>query len=157
MDEIDRKIIELLADDGRRSLADIGAVVGLSTSAVNERIRRLVATGAIRRFTIDADPDALGLGILAFVWVGLGMEADEAAFRAFASGHRAVIECHHVTGPWSYLIKARLATLDELEAFLAELKGRRFIARSETIIGLSTVVDAPLAPRARQPGREGEN
>lgn len=147
MDEIDRKIISLLASDGRRSLADLGSVVGLSTSAVNERIRRLVAGGAIRRFTIDADPRALGLGILAFVWVGLAADADEAAFRAFAASHPSVTECHHVTGPWSYLVKIRVATLDDLEGFLGELKGRRLIARSETILGLSTVVEAPFAPR----------
>ncbi len=59
MDEIDRKIIGILAQDLRRSLTDIGAAVELSPSSVNERIRRLVASGVIRRFTIDADHRAL--------------------------------------------------------------------------------------------------
>ena len=112
MDDIDRKLVGLLAIDSRRALAELGAAVGLSTSAVNERIRRLSTAGAIRRFTIDADPEALGLGILAFVWVGLSADADEASFRAFAASHPAVVECHHVTGPWSYLIKIRVGTLD---------------------------------------------
>ena len=67
MDTSDRKIIDLLAEDARRSLASIGDVVGLSPSAVNERIRRLVAAGAIRRFTLEVDPVALGLPI----WAGL--------------------------------------------------------------------------------------
>ena len=63
MDDIDRKIVGLLAEDGRRSLADIGAVVSLSPSAVNERIRRMVNCGAIRRFTVEADHRALGFEV----------------------------------------------------------------------------------------------
>lgn len=141
MDKIDRKITALLAEDARRSLADMGEAVGLSPSAVNERIRRLTASGAIRRFTVDADPAALGLGVTAFVLIGLDYEAGEEAFRAFAVAHPSVAECHHVTGGWSYLLKVRLADLAALEAFLAELKVRRFLARSETMIALSTAVE----------------
>jgi Lrp/AsnC family transcriptional regulator, leucine-responsive regulatory protein len=146
MDTVDRKIIKLLAEDARRSLADIGAVVQLSASAVNERIRRLVAAGAIRRFTVDADHRALGLDVLAFVFVALAGDADEAGFRAFAAAHPRVAECHHVTGGWSYLIKLRVAGLAELEAFLSEMKQHRFLARSETTIALSTVTETAFTP-----------
>ncbi|NVD42109.1 Lrp/AsnC family transcriptional regulator [Ensifer sp. HO-A22] len=139
MDEIDRKIIGILAQDSRRSLTDIGAAVELSPSSVNERIRRLVASGVIRRFTIDADHRALGLDVLAFVWVGLSPDADEEAFRTFMAGHPSVAECHHVTGAWSYCVKVRMPSLGDIEPFLAELKRRRFLARSETVIALSTV------------------
>lgn len=141
MDAIDRKIISLLAQDARRSLADMGEAVGLSPSAVNERIRRLTASGAIRRFTVDADPAALGLGVTAFVLVALDYEAGEEVFKAFVADHPSVAECHHVTGAWSYLLKIRVADLAALELFLAELKTRRFLARSETMVALSTAVE----------------
>lgn len=144
MDEIDRKIIAILAQDSRRSLTDIGAAVELSPSSVNERIRRLVASGVVRSFTIDADHRALGLDVLAFVWVGLSADADEAAFRAFMATHPSVAECHHVTGAWSYCVKVRMASLGDIEPFLAELKHRRFLARSETVIALSTVRETPF-------------
>lgn len=147
MDKIDRTIITLLAEDARRSLADIGSVVGLSASAVNERIRRLVAAGAIRRMTVDADPAALGLPILAFVWVALAPGADEAAFRAFAATDPAIAECHHVTGGWSYLVKVHAGSLGEIEGFLSALKDQGFVARTETIIALSSVVAGPYMPR----------
>ena len=146
MDEIDRKIIELLAEDARRALADIGAVVGLSPSSVNERIRRLVASGAIRRFTVDADPAALGLPVLAYVFVGLNYEAGEAAFKAFVSAAPEVVECHHMTGGWSYLIKLRVDSLHGIESFLEQLKEQRFLARSETMISLSTVCERGFVP-----------
>lgn len=147
MDDIDLKIISLLSDDSRRSLADIGGTVGLSTSATNERIRRLASSGAIRRFTVDVDPDLVGLRTLAFIWVALREDADEAAFRAFAGAHPAILECHHVTGAWSYLVKVRVGDPTEIENFLGELKAHRFLGRSETVIALSSAVAGPFIPK----------
>ncbi|GEO84979.1 Lrp/AsnC family transcriptional regulator [Ciceribacter naphthalenivorans] len=141
MDITDKKIAALLAEDARRSLADIGEAVGLSASAVNERIRRLAASGVIKRFTVDADHALLGLAVTAFVLVGLDYDAGEEAFKAFAADHPSVAECHHVTGGWSYLLKVRVRDLAGLETFLAELKARRFLSRSETMIVLSTAVE----------------
>ena len=146
MDDIDRKILALLAADARRSLADIGGVVGLSPSAVNERIRRLTASGAIRRFTVDADPAALDLSTLAFVWLALREDADEAAFRAHAAADPAILECHHVTGSWSYLVKVRVGSTADLEGFLAGLKRLGVIGRTETIIALSSPVAGAFVP-----------
>ncbi|MCF1450239.1 AsnC family transcriptional regulator [Agrobacterium vitis] len=147
MDIIDRKIVSLLAEDARRSLADIGNIVELSASAVNERIRRLTASGAIRRVTVDADPSAFDLPVIAFVWIALAADADEASFRTYAASQSAIAECHHVTGQWSYLIKVHVASLAEIEAFLAAMKQNRFLARSETIIALSSVVPGPFMPK----------
>lgn len=146
MDILDRKIIDLLAADARRSLADIGAQVGLSASAVNERIRRLSAAGVIRRFTVEADFSALDLPITAFLLIGLNYEAGEEAFRDFVSVHPSVAECQHVTGGWSYLLKIRVANLAGVERFLSELKQPRFLARSETMIALSTVTERGHLP-----------
>src|SRR6218665_528764 len=146
MDETDRKIIGLLAEDSRRALADIGGWVGLSPSAVNERIRRLVASGAIRRFTVDVDPAALGQEVLAFVFVGLNYDAGEEDFRAFIAALPCVMDCHHVTGGWSYLIKLRVSSLADVEGFLQSLKERRYLARSETMLALSTVAEKSFLP-----------
>ena len=146
MDDIDRIIIGLLARDARRALADIGAHVGLSPSAVNERVRRLVASGAIQRFTVAADAQALDLPLLAFVWIALPERADEAAFRAHAAADPQIEECHHVTGDWSYLIKMRTASLTDLELFLAGLKARGFVGRSQTVLALSSPVPGAYVP-----------
>jgi Lrp/AsnC family leucine-responsive transcriptional regulator len=147
MDDIDRTIIKLLAQDARRALADIGGAVGLSASSVNERIRRLAAGGAIRRFTVAADPAALGLPVLAFVWIALAPDADEAAFRSFAAAEPSIVSCHHVTGAWSYLAQARVASLEDVETFLGRLKTSGFVARTETTLALSSVLPDILVPR----------
>jgi len=146
MDAVDHKIIEMLAMDARRSLADIGETVGLSPSSVNERMRRLTANGSIRRFTVDVDPHALGLPVLAFLWVALKPDADEVAFRAYAAAHASIVECHHVTGVWSYLIKVRVTSLPGLETFLEELKWHSFLGQSETVIALSSPVPGGFVP-----------
>ena len=149
MDETDRIIIDLLAADSRRSLADIGAHIGLAPSSVNERIRRLVDAGVIRRFTVETDPVSLGLPILVFVWIALREDADEAAFRAHATSDPAILECHHVTGPWSYLLKLRLPAIEGIEEALARLKATGFLARSETVLALSSAVPGAHVPAAR--------
>jgi len=146
MDEIDHRIIDLLAEDSRRALADIGALVGLSASSVNERMRRLVAQGAIRRFTVEIDPAAAGVPVLVFVWLALREAADEAAFRAHAAAHPAILECHHVTGGWSYLIKLRVGEIGEIEGFLGGLKSGGFLGRSETVLALSSPVPGVFVP-----------
>ena len=144
MDKIDRKIIGLLAADSRRSLADIGGAVGLAPSSVNERIRRLSDSRAIRRFTVEVDPVAIGTPITAFIWIEI--RNDEEGFRKTAAAHPDIAECHHVTGAWSYLLKVRVETIAGIEGFLTELKAKGQIGRSETFLALSTVKDAVIPP-----------
>ena len=115
---------------------------------MNERIRRLVGRGAIRRFTVEADPVALNLGILAFVWVAAGDTSGEVAFRAFATEDARVVECHHVTGEWSFLMKVRLESLAALEGFLAELKSEGYAGRSQAVVALSSPAPDVFVPPA---------
>lgn len=147
MDDIDLKIIGLLALDAKRSLADIGSSVGLAPSSVNERIRRLTTSGAIRRFTLDLDPAAMGMQTLVFVWIALREDADETAFREYVENHPLILECHHVTGAWAYLVKLRVNAPPEIEGFLADLKEHRFLGRSETVIALSSPVPGSFTPK----------
>ncbi|MGP3696380.1 Lrp/AsnC family transcriptional regulator [Rhodobacter sp. NSM] len=146
MDDLDRQIVGLLAQDARRALTEVAGQVGLSVSAVNERVKRLAVSGVIRRFTVDASPEALGLPVLALIWVAVP-HSREAAFRSFAAEHPAITECHHVTGAWSYLIHLRVSGLDGVEAFLDRLKSDGLLERSETMLALSTIRTAPLVPR----------
>lgn len=110
----------------------------------------MTASGLIRRFTAELDPDAVMLGTLVFVWIALREDADEEAFRCFATSCDAILECHHVTGAWSYLVKLRFASTTGIESFLAELKVRKFLGRSETMIALSSPVPDILVRRIRK-------
>jgi Lrp/AsnC family leucine-responsive transcriptional regulator len=106
LDDIDRRLLSYLQEDGAMACADLGGRVGLSGSSINDRLRKLRARGVLRRLTAEIDPAALGLDLLAFVLVVV--EADEAGFRRAMAASAEVLECHHVTGEFSYLLKLRL-------------------------------------------------
>ena len=144
MDDIDRQICMLLSEDARQSLAQLGGQVGLSTSAVNDRLRRLMQSGAIRRMRADVDPAAVDQPVTAFVWLLLAQGADEARFRLEIGALAEVTACHHVTGPWSYLIQIRVASLAAVEEFLSRMKAEGWVGRSETMLTLTAVVEPPF-------------
>lgn len=147
MDDIDRKITSYIQADGRASYADIGAAAGLSVSAVNERLKKLQAGGVIQGWGARISPKAAGLDVLAFVEVLLDRPEHDAPFRDAMRATPAVQECHHVTGDWSYLLKVRVPDTDALERFLSErLKSLPGVARSHTVIALSSVKETPILP-----------
>lgn len=138
LDEIDRKIILLLQEDCRRPLAALGAAVGLSISATNERVKRLQARGIVRGCVAVVAPRAVGIDVCAFVWVLLDRPEAEAGFLAGVAALPAVQEAHHVTGPYSYLLKLRARDTAALERLLAAVKALPGVTRTETQLALSS-------------------
>ena len=76
MDGIDRRIVEMLADNGRLSYAEMARQVGLSGPAVHERVGKLEAAGVITGYQAQVDPDAVGLGVTAFIGIVQSAESD---------------------------------------------------------------------------------
>ncbi|MGH6894024.1 MAG: Lrp/AsnC family transcriptional regulator [Dongiaceae bacterium] len=152
MDAIDRIIISRVQADGSLTYAEIGAAAGLSASAVNDRLKRLRAEGVIRRMTAEVDPAAVGLTLLAFVLVAVNDSAGEAAFRDAVKAAPEILECHHLTGDFSYLLKLRLRDTAHLERFLMDrLKPLAGVTRTHTLIALSSVKETHILP-ASLPG-----
>ena len=152
LDDTDRHILGLVQQDDRLSLAALGKQVGLAPSSVNDRIRRLVDGGAIQGFHARIAPEAVGLELLAFIFVGWSDPAAEAPFLKRISAATAVQECHHVTGAWNYLLKVRLANTRELEQFLDDaIKNVRGVQRTETLIVLSSAKETAELPLAVEP------
>jgi Lrp/AsnC family transcriptional regulator, leucine-responsive regulatory protein len=139
LDDIDRQLLELLQKDDRLSLADLGKGVGLAASSVNERVKRLVTRGVIEGFHARVAPEALGLDILAFVFVSWSDQAGEAPFLARVNASPSVLECHRVTGAWNYLLKVRVSDTRALERFLGDvIQSLQGVQRIETLIALSS-------------------
>ncbi len=139
MDAVDRKILVAVQEDSSLTYAQIGAAVGLSASSVNDRLKRLRAEGALRRLTAEVAPAAFELHLLAFILVVVADGAGEAEFRARMSEAPEVLECHHVTGEFSYLLKLRLRDTAQLERFLMDrLKPIKGVGRTQTLIALSS-------------------
>jgi Lrp/AsnC family leucine-responsive transcriptional regulator len=138
-DAADLKILEMLQQNGRTPYAELGKAVGLAVSSVNERVRKLHERGVIESVYSALSPAAMGLDLLAFVFIGWTDPATEGPFLARVEAEPAIMECHHVTGTWNYLLKVRTRTTRDLEAFLnAVVKAVPGVQRTETLIVMSS-------------------
>jgi Lrp/AsnC family leucine-responsive transcriptional regulator len=147
MDATDRKILDHVQRRGRDTYAEIGETAGLSVSAVNERLRKLEARGIIRAWRAEVDPSAMGRPVLAFVMVEVAGVKEDAAFRKAIRRLSEVLECHAVTGEWSYMLKVRLAALEDLESFISsQLRPMAGVARAETWLATSSIKETSVVP-----------
>jgi Lrp/AsnC family leucine-responsive transcriptional regulator len=147
MDPIDKKILSVLQTESRTSCDKISSVVGLSVSAVNERIKRLQKQQIILNWGVHICPKKIGLDILSFVSILLGEKSDEKKFINEISKIPEVLECHHITGEWSYLIKIRCKNIHHLEQILGErIKPIPGILRTHTTIALSSPLERTVLP-----------
>ncbi len=137
MEDIDRQIVRLLAADGRMSWTDLGRATGLSTSAAQQRVRRLEQRGVLRGYAAVVDPEAVGLPLTAFISLTPfdPSAPDDAPERL--EGLPEVEACHSVAGQESYILKVRVASPGELEALLATIRARAGVSTRTTIV-LST-------------------
>ena len=149
MDEIDRNITVALQLDGSAGLAELAKVAGLSVSATAERVKRLEERRVIRGWRADLDPVAAGCPLLVHILVTVAPGRDETAFRKAMRRQDAVLECHAITGDWTYLLKVRLADLPALDAFLNdELRAQSGVQRVETLLAIATVKETSILPVA---------
>jgi Lrp/AsnC family leucine-responsive transcriptional regulator len=122
LDRIAWKIIEELQRDARISWAELGRRVGLTTPAVADRVHRLEKLGVIRGFHADISLERLGLPILIFVRLSMaGPESLVRSFQLQVKSWPEVLECHRVTGSDSFILKARVVSMEHLERFLDNL------------------------------------
>jgi Lrp/AsnC family leucine-responsive transcriptional regulator len=142
LDKTDRLLLDLLQGDDRLPLAQLSKRIGAPASTINDRIKRLERQGLIAGFHARLSPEALGLNLLAFMLVSWNSPKVEQAFLKKIKASPVVVECHHVTGAWNYLLKLRLESTRELEKFLADtVKSVKGVERTETLIVLSSVKD----------------
>ena len=139
LDDTDRKLVGLLQDDGLKSMAELSKAIGIAPSTLNDRVKRLGRLGIITGTHAKIDPSAIGLGLLAFVFVGWNDTIVESDFLKRIAQAPEVLECHHVTGGWNYLLKVRVRDTRALEGFLSNvLKQIKGLQRTETLIALSS-------------------
>jgi Lrp/AsnC family leucine-responsive transcriptional regulator len=123
IDRIDRRILSILQADGRITTTDLAERVGLSATAVSERLKRLTRDGFVRGYGARLDPQKLGRGLLVFVEVMLDRTSPDVfdAFAAAVTRAPEVMECHMVAGGFDYLIKSRVRDMAAYRHFLADV------------------------------------
>ncbi|MDO4487569.1 MAG: Lrp/AsnC family transcriptional regulator [Eubacteriales bacterium] len=135
MDSIDRKILELLAEDSGRSAADMSEEVRLSVPAINKRISKMKETGIIKKQTVILDGESVGKPVMAFVMIELGDFGKSDRLLKMLSEDRDVLECYAVTGEFDYILKICASGIDSLETKLLEMK-KECVVKSHTILCL---------------------
>jgi Lrp/AsnC family leucine-responsive transcriptional regulator len=142
LDEFDRRLLEVVAREGRISIAELAVRVGLSKSPVQARLRRLEARGVIRGYRALLDPAAMGREHVAFVEVRLS-DTREAALGEFNAAVLRLPEieaCHMIAGSFDYLLKVRTSGMPAYRALLAEHISRLpHVAATSTYVAMETV------------------
>jgi Lrp/AsnC family leucine-responsive transcriptional regulator len=138
VDTVDRKIIAALRLNGRATYAELGRQVGLSASAVHERVGKLESTGVITGYHAVVDPMAVGLGVTALVGIHPTDTADDEDVAAALARLPEVESCYGVAGDDAFVVKVRVATVDTLERTLGRLRRIDGVARTRTTVVLST-------------------
>ena len=120
LDELDRKILEQLQADGRMSNQQLSEEIGLSPSPCLRRLRQLEGDGVIRSYVALVDPEAVGLGVTAFVRIRLDQQDDRhlALFEEAVAEFPEVMECYLMTGEADYQLRVLVGSLGEFEDFL---------------------------------------
>lgn len=146
MDLVDKKLLFLLQEDGRTSCDSLSTEVGLSVSAVSERIKKLQKHKIITGWEARINPKKVGLELLAFVEIAIDGQVNTRLFLEQMEAIPEILECHHMTGGWSYLLKVRCKNTDHFENVLTKIKTATGVSRTHTSIALSSPVDRTKLP-----------
>lgn len=140
LDDMDRKLLGLLAEDATRSYAELSKLLHLSAPAVHERVKRLKRDGVIRRTVAALDGPKIGRPLLAFVHIdteGWGKSAQLLAL----SAEPEVEEIHSVAGDACMLFKVRTRDAQALEDLLAKIYNCPGVKGTRSYITLSTYME----------------
>ncbi|HEV3055093.1 MAG TPA: Lrp/AsnC family transcriptional regulator [Solirubrobacteraceae bacterium] len=140
IDEVDRKILALLVDDGRRTYDDIARQVALSAPAVKRRVDRLRASGALLGFTAVLDHNALGDHTEALIELFFSPGTQLDAVADTLSEHVEVLEAWSVTGEADAIARVRTRDNTDLERLIRALQRDGHVVRTRSQVVLSQLV-----------------
>lgn len=144
MENLDRQILALLARDGRMSYTDLGKATGLSTSAAQQRVRKLEQRGAITGYRAEVAAEALGLMLTAFVEVKPFSPEQPDDTPELLGDIEQVVSCYSVAGEANYLLKVQVVNAAELEDVLAAIRSKGRVSTHTTVVLSTPYEDRPL-------------
>lgn len=142
IDPFDRKIMDLLARDGRMPVTALAERVGLSKTPCQVRLKRLIDEGYIQGFRAVLSTRKLGNDHVCFVEVKLSSTVENAldAFNAAVRLMPEVEECHMIAGRFDYLLKVRTESIRKYREVLGEkISSLPFVSSTSTSVSMQTV------------------
>ncbi len=117
LDDVDKRILELLSRDGRMSVKDLAQNVGLSSPSTSDRIRRLEERGVIRGFTVEVDPESIGFTLQAIIRVR-PLPGKLHVVQQLIEQIPEISECDKVTGDDCFIARLHVRSIEELDTIL---------------------------------------
>ena len=163
-DDIDLHILALLQENCKLPLAKIGEKVGLSAPSVIERIKKLEDNEVIVGYPAIVNARRLGKDVTAFIGVSINHPKLIEQFEQDITRLDDVLECHHVTGQHTLLLKVKTKSTSTLEDLISTIRSIEGVERTETMVVLSTHCErtqvnvsydaTPVVKRSRRNGGE---
>jgi Lrp/AsnC family leucine-responsive transcriptional regulator len=144
VEETDRKIVSLLARNGRMSFTELARQAGLSVSAVHQRVRRLEQDGVIKGYAAMFNPEDVGLPLTAFVSVKPFDAAAPDDLPLRLQDLTAIEACHSVAGEENYILKVRVASPAALEDLLSQIRTLGRVSTRTTVVLSTPYENRPL-------------
>jgi Lrp/AsnC family leucine-responsive transcriptional regulator len=137
-DTIDLQIIDALQEHGRMPHAKLADQVGLSAPSVIERVKKLEDSGVITGYHAAIDARMVGKDVTAFIGVSIGHPRTINLFEDTVAQMPDILECHHVTGEHTVLLKVKTHNTASLEQLIRTIRLIDGVTRTETMVVLST-------------------
>lgn len=156
LDDTDRTLLTTLQEDARQTNAELARRVELSATGLHKRLRRLESAGIITGYVARVDREAVGYDMLCFVQVTLQRHEPDAVdnFRREVQTMPEVLECHHLTGEFDYLLKVVVRNRKHLEQFilhtLTPVRGMDKIRTSLVLSEIKATAAIPLTEPSTQ-------
>jgi Lrp/AsnC family leucine-responsive transcriptional regulator len=150
LDKVDKSLLRALQADGRLSNVELARKISLSPPAAHARLRRLEKDGYIRQYTAVVDREKAGYDLLCFIHISLQMHqvTQVEKFREATRKMPEVLECHHITGEYDYLLKVVLRNRKDLERFVVDkltpIPGVARIHTSLVLVEVKATMALPL-------------
>ena len=143
MDELDWKLLEHLQRNGRMTYSELARQVKLSVPAATERVKRLEEAGVIEGYTARVNPAAAGYLVTALIAITVPQPA-KTKFLKLLETIAEVVECHHVTGADSYIMRVVAVSMADLERLIERIN---LYGETRTSIIMSTPIPARALER----------
>ena len=144
LDSVDKEIIYMLMDNAKTSLAHISKNVGISTTALHQRIKKLEQAGIIENSISFLNPKKIGYKVVSYIGVFLDQPSHyHDAIKALKDVNE-VVEAHYTTGNYTIFLKVLCRDNDHLMEILNKLQKLKGVTRTETIISLEQSINRQL-------------
>ena len=144
LDAIDKKIIYMLMDNAKTSLAQISKNIGISTTAVHQRIKKLETAGVIENSVSLLNPRKIGYKVVSYIGVYMDQPSHFQELIKSLNEINEIVEAHYTTGNWTVFLKVLCIDIDHLMQILSKIQKLKGVTRTETFISLEQSINRQL-------------